>query len=82
MNIDVNSSENLKKRFDESGRTYAKYATAKNLQETALKRVIEGVTNGSRTRKEGQTRRVICHLRADGIWIGKLPWDKPQAKEE
>lgn len=78
---EINSPANLKRRLRNSGRVAAVYAVAKGLQETALRRVLDGVTNGTRARKEGQTRKVICHLKEDGIWIGKLPWDKPQAKE-
>jgi len=82
MNLKINSSENLKKRFDDSGRSYTKYATAKGLQETALKRVLEGVTSGIRSRKEGQTRKVIRHLKEDGIWIGRLPWEQQTKVKE
>ncbi len=78
---DINSSENLSKRFKNSGRSIRAYATAKGLQETALRRVLVGITNGKNARKEGQTRKVICHLKDDGVWIGKLPWDKHQVKE-
>jgi len=78
---DINSPENLKRRLRNSGRVAAVYAKAKGLQETALRRVLNGVTNGKNARKEGQTRKVICHLKEDGIWIGKYPWDKPQVKE-
>jgi len=81
MSIEINDPSLLRKRFTDSGRSVAKYATAKGFKETALNRVLDGTTNGSRARKEGETRRVICHLRTDGIWIGKLPWDKPKPKE-
>ena len=79
--MNINSPENLKRRLRNSGRVAAVYAKAKGLQETALRRVLNGVTNGKNARKEGQTRKVICHLKDDGIWIGQLPWDKPQVKE-
>lgn len=80
--MDINSPENLKKRLRNSGRLAAVYATAKGLQETALRRVLNGVTNGKNVRKEGKTRKVFCHLKADGIWIGKLPWESvSEAKE-
>ena len=81
MRNEINSSEKLKKRFDDGGRSFAKYATAKGLQETALKRVIFGITNGVRSTQEGQTRKVILRLKEDGIWIGRLPWEQPKAKE-
>lgn len=80
MNKEINSGENLRKRFNLSGRSVKAYARAKGLQMTALVRVLSGVTTGVRTRAEGQTRKVICSLKADSIWIGKLPWDK-QEKE-
>lgn len=79
--IDINDPELLKQRLTNSGRVAAVYAKAKGLQETALRRVLSGETNGKRARREGQTRKVISHLKKDGIWIGKLPWDKPQEKE-
>lgn len=72
--IEVNDPSLLKKRFDGSGRSVKKYAVAKCLQETALARVLSGTTNGKNARKEGQTRKVICHLKEDHIWIGPLPW--------
>lgn len=78
---DLNSAEILLERFKRSGRSIKAYATAKGLQETALRRVLVGITNGKNARKEGQTRKVICHLKDDGIWIGKLPWDRAQVKE-
>ncbi|WP_455756507.1 hypothetical protein [Sulfurimonas sp.] len=79
--LEINDPSNLRKRFDDSGRTPAKYAVAKGLQETALRRVFDGTTNGKNARKEGQTRKVFCHLKQDGIWIGKLPWERLPSKE-
>lgn len=76
MNKDINGPDNLKRRFELSGRTVVAYARAKNLQVTALQRVLSGVTTGERARAEGQTRKVFMHLKADGIYIGKLPWEK------
>ncbi len=78
---EINSAETLLERFKRSGRSIKAYAVAKGLQETALRRVLIGITNGKNARKEGQTRKVICHLKEDGIWKGRLPWDKPQVKE-
>ena len=78
---EINSPENLKMRLRKSGRVAAVYATAKGLQKTALRRVLNGVTDGTVARKEGQTRKVICHLKEDGIWIGKLPWERLPSKE-
>lgn len=77
----INDPSLLRKRFDNSGRSIKKYSVANELQETALARVLSGVTNGKNARKEGQTRKVISHLKKDGIWRGKLPWDKSQEKE-
>jgi len=79
--IDINDPSLLKQRLRSSGRVAAVYARAKGLQETALRRVLDGITNGKKARKEGQTRKVICHLKEDGIWVGRVPWDKPQSKE-
>lgn len=78
---EINSCEALMERFKKSGRGIRAYAVAKGLQETALRRVLVGITNGKNARKEGQTRKVICHLKEDGIWIGKLPWERVQEKE-
>ena len=78
---DINSAEMLSDRFKKSGRSIKAYAVAKGLQATALRRVLVGITNGKNARREGQTRKVICHLKEDGIWIGKLPWEKTQVKE-
>lgn len=79
--VDINDASLLKKRFDDSGRSIKKYSVAYNLQETAVARVLSGVTNGKNSRKEGQTRRVFCHLKRDGIYIGPLPWEMKQEKE-
>ena len=80
MNENINDAEKLRKRFDDSGRSDAKYARAKGLQETALKRVLDGTSNGKRAQEGGATRKVFCHLKADGIWIGRLPWEKEASK--
>jgi len=77
----INSAELLMDRFKRSGRGIRAYAVAKGLQETALRRVLVGITNGRNARKEGQTRKVICHLKEDGIWIGQLPWERAVEKE-
>ena len=78
--ININDPSLLKKRFDDSGRSYAKYATAKGLQETALRRVVYGKSDGTRAKEDGPARKVFCHLKQDGIWIGKLPWEKLPSK--
>lgn len=79
--IGINDPSLLRERFDNSGRSDTKYARAKGFEITALVRVLNGTTNGKNARKEGQTRKVICHLKDDGIWIGVLPWMKDQGKE-
>ena len=79
--ININDPSLLKKRFDDSGRSDTKYARAKGFAITTLVRVLNGTTNGKNSRKEGQTRKVICHLKEDGIWIGKLPWERVAEKE-
>ncbi|MGE4511960.1 MAG: hypothetical protein AB7D43_12765 [Sulfurimonadaceae bacterium] len=78
----INDPINLRKRFELSGRSITLYARVKGLQKTALERVLNGEATGERTRAEGQTRKVFAHLKADGIYIGALPWEKCEEKSE
>lgn len=79
--VEINDPSLLLKRFDDSGRSYMKYARAKGFAETSLKRVFEGKSTGKRAKENGDTRKVFCHLKKDGIWIGMLPWEKLPSKE-
>ena len=77
----INDPSLLVQRFDSSGRVVAVYARAKGLQETALRRVFDGTSNGKRAKKDGATRKIFCHLKKDEIWIGELPWEQTSNKE-
>jgi len=79
--VEINDASLLKKRFEGRWINAKKYARGNNLQETALARVLNGVTNGKNSTKEGQTRKVFCCLKRDGIYIGPLPWEMKQERE-
>lgn len=78
----INDPKNMRKRFETSGRSVTLYARAKGLQLTALQRVLNGEATGERVREEGQTRKVFAHLKADGIYIGTLPWERCEDRDE
>lgn len=65
----------LKERFDRRGFAVSAYARAYDVDHGILSKVLEGVLDGSKGHRGGSTRRIIAQLKADKIWIGKLPWD-------
>ena len=65
----------LRIRFDQTGRSVAKYARAYELDKTTLSKVLSRELTGVR-RREGNTKKCIMQLKKDGIWIDPLPWER------
>lgn len=72
----------LKERFDRRGFAVSSYARAYGVEHAILSKVLDGVLDGTKGHRGGSTRRIIAQLKADKIWIGKFPWDKPPSKED
>ncbi len=69
----------MKERFDKKGFSPTSYARAKGIDRVTLYKVLDGSYDGSKKGKTGETRKIIAHLKKDGVWIGALPWE---AKDE
>ncbi|WP_294962088.1 hypothetical protein [Sulfurimonas sp.] len=64
----------LRERFEGRFLIKSKYAKACRADPKILHQVLD--LKGDGTKRDGATRRVIVQLKNDGIWIGKLPWEK------
>ncbi len=71
----------LKERFDKRGFGVTAYARAYGVDVSLLSKVLSCEYDGSKGHRGGATRKIIAQLKKDKVWIGPLPWDKPQEKE-
>ncbi|MCX6076403.1 MAG: hypothetical protein NTW78_05880 [Campylobacterales bacterium] len=72
----------LRERFESKLFGIVKYANAHGVDHSILAKVLDGKLDGTKGHRGGSTRRIIAQLKADKIWIGKLPWEIPHSKEE
>lgn len=66
----------LKERFKKRGFAVTSYARAYGVDHAILSKVLDEKLDGSKGHRGGATRKIMAQLKADGIWIGKLPWEK------
>jgi len=71
----------LRERFESRHISIAKYARAYGVDHAILSKVLDGKLNGSKGHRGGSTRKIIAQLKADKIWIGKLPWETTSNEE-
>lgn len=78
----INDPSLLKKRFDMRGFAVAAYARAYKVDHAILSKVLQGKLDGTKDHRGGSTKKIILRLKVDGVWRGRVPWDKPPAKED
>ena len=67
----------LRDRFKMKGFGVVSYARAHKLSQPILSYVLSGseMVSGKKRTKSGAVRKVYARLKADGVWIGRLPWE-------
>ena len=65
----------LRERFKRKGFGVVSYARAHNLSQPILSYVLDGKGGVTGKRSSGAVRKVYARLKADGVWVGPLPWE-------
>ena len=66
----------LKQRFDKRLLSDDKYCKAYKLDSSMFSKLMKGRVTGAKSKGNGTVAKIISRLKADGIWIGRLPWEK------
>lgn len=66
----------LRERFDKKGFGVSKYAKAHDINHVTLSLVLSEKLTGKNASKDGKVRRIFMLLKGDGVYIGRLPWEK------
>ena len=66
----------IRYEFDKRGFSPMSYSKAFDLDRSALTKILSGSLTGEKTTpRSGAVRKIIAQLKADKVWIGKLPWE-------
>lgn len=66
-----------RKRFDNRGFAITAYARAYKLKNhSVLTQILNGDLDGSKSKLDGDVRRIMKQLKKDGVLRGKLSWEK------
>ncbi len=68
----------LRERFDKKGFGVSKYARAHGMSHATLSLVLDGKLTGTNASSGGKVRKVFVQLKQDGVYIGRLPWEKKE----
>lgn len=71
----------MRERFNKKGFGVNKYAKAHNINHCTLSMILDGVLNGEKSPETGRVRRALQQLKNDGVYIGRLPWEKSKKND-
>lgn len=74
--VEGTTKTKLRDRFEKKCLAVNKYANILDVKPPQITQVLDGRTNGKKSKPDSATRKIIARLKTDGIWIGKLPWER------